>query len=416
MRKLWVAALSISAAACGTGTEVARGPEVVTDTIGDTIVVHTVSGSVWGSDATLVPELSIGEMDGADEYLFGSIASIAVDDDRNVHVLDRQGQYIRSFNADGQYVRSWGRRGEGPGELSNAAAMAVFPDGRIVVRDHGNNRVQVFGPGDAPPEEWGYNSGNYGTSEPLWTDREGRTYVVAPDLSQPFGARDNIYIVFDPDGVVHDTLRQPHAGFRSAVVRAEGGNGAVVIRSVPFSPSVISAIHPDGGFVSGISADYSIDRDLPDGILRIERVYERVPVSPRQADYEREAAERMIGVSIPGWQWDGPPIPEMKPPFTGLYVGLGGRLWVRVSTEGREVQKPDHEPENPFSSAVQWQAPVRFDVFEADGTYLGAVNPPEDFSVYPPPVFNDDEVWAVSRDEVDIQRVVRYRIALESDP
>ena len=415
MRKLRVAALSISAAACGTGTEVARGPEVVTDTIGDTIVVHTVSGSVWGSDATLTPELSIGEMDGPDEYLFGSVASIAVDDDRNVHVLDRQGQYIRSFNVDAQYVRSWGRRGEGPGELANAAAMAVFADGRILVRDHGNNRVQVFGPGDAPPEEWGYNSGNYGSSEPLWTDRESRTYVVAPDLSQPFGARDNIYIVFDPDGVVRDTLRQPHAGFRQAVVRAEGG-GATVIRSVPFSPRVISVMHPDGGFVSGISSDYSIDRDLPDGVLRIERVYVPVRVSPRQADQEREEAERMIGMSIPGWQWDGPPIPETKPPITGLYVGLGGRLWVRVSTEGREVENPDHEPGNPFSSAVRWEAPLRFDVFEADGTYLGAVNPPEDFSVYPPPVFNGDEVWAVSRDELDIQRVVRYRIALESQP
>lgn len=52
-------------------------------------------------------------------------------------------------------------------------------------------------------------------------------------------------------------------------------------------------------------------------------------------------------------------------------------------------------------------------MFEADGTYLGAVNPPEDFSPNPFPVFDGDDVWAVSRDDLGIQRVVRYRITLE---
>ncbi|WP_420632623.1 6-bladed beta-propeller [Candidatus Palauibacter sp.] len=116
MRKVWLAALSVTWAACGTGTEVARGPEVVTDTIGNTIVVRTVSGSQWGADATLVPELSIGEMDGPDEYLFGSIASVAVDDDRNVYVFDQQAQNVRIYDPEGGYMRTLGRPGQGPGE------------------------------------------------------------------------------------------------------------------------------------------------------------------------------------------------------------------------------------------------------------------------------------------------------------
>ena len=74
-------------AACGTDTgSSAAGPEVVVDTIGDTTVVRTMSGSVWGAEATLVPEVSIGKLDGPEEYLFGSIWSIAVDDDRSLCV------------------------------------------------------------------------------------------------------------------------------------------------------------------------------------------------------------------------------------------------------------------------------------------------------------------------------------------
>ena len=55
---------------------------------------------------------------------------------------------------------------------------------------------------------------------------------------------------------------------------------------------------------------------------------------------------------------------------------------------------------------------IRYDVFQPDGTYLGAVNAPADFRASINP-FDGDHVWAVTRDELDVQRVVRYRIARE---
>ena len=113
----------------------ADGPDVVTETIGDTTVVRTVSGSVWGAEAALVPEISVGEVDGAEEYLFGSISSIAVNDDRDLYVLDGQAQHVRVFDSAGVYVETLGRRGEGPGEFGYAEAIALLLDGRLVVRD-----------------------------------------------------------------------------------------------------------------------------------------------------------------------------------------------------------------------------------------------------------------------------------------
>ena len=47
------------------------------DTIGDTIVVRTRGGSVWGDTAELVADVTIGTFEGADEYMFGQVRSLA---------------------------------------------------------------------------------------------------------------------------------------------------------------------------------------------------------------------------------------------------------------------------------------------------------------------------------------------------
>lgn len=414
MRDWWFVVLSVAFAACGTGTEVARGPQVVTDTIGDTIVVRTLSGSVWGGDATLVPELSIGEVDGPDEYLFGRIGSIAVDDDHNVYVFDQQAQEVRVFDARGGYLRTLGGPGQGPGELQQPEAMALLPDRRVVVRDPGNARLQVYGPDEKSLEEWPYIAAFY-SNRPLWTDDQGRTYVTARDWSPSTGLGRELLAVFDPDGTPRDTIAPPHGDFEAETVTGER-DGARATYGVPFAPGAVWAVHPSGHFVSGISSGYAVDLEGPDGVLRIERAYEPARVFPREADHARARTERGIGRTVPGWKWDGPSIPETKPPFTGLFPGRDGRIWVRVSSEAREVENEDHDPDSPFSTPFVWRSPLRFDVFEADGTYLGGVNPPEDFSSNPFPVFDGDDVWAVSRDDLGIQRVVRYRITLESDP
>ena len=89
----------------------AAGPQVVVETIGDTTVVRTLSGSVWEAEATLVPEISIGELDGPDELLFGWIRSIAVDDDHNVYAFDDQAQEVRVFDSAGRVRGDAGRAG-----------------------------------------------------------------------------------------------------------------------------------------------------------------------------------------------------------------------------------------------------------------------------------------------------------------
>lgn len=404
-------ATSLAGVACGTDG-VRTGPSVEVETIGDTTIVRTLSGSVWGAEAMLVPEVSIGELEGPNEYLFGRIWSLAADDDRNVYVFDEQAQHVRVFDAAGTYVRTLGGRGEGPGEFNRAEAVAVFPDGRLAVRDPGNMRVQVFDPATGATDEWEYNSGNhYRAGAPLYTDVRGRTFLVTTDQSG-----EDIVIVLGSDGTHMDTLPEPSMDYEQFTVRAEHvteESSSSVTALVPFTHAFFWAVHPSGQFLTGLSSDYSIDLGREEGVLRIERNYVPVPVSDGERDHERESLVRMIRFSVPGWTWDGSRIPDHKPVFQDLLIGRDGRIWVRLSTEGRRVENEDHDPENPFSYPVTWRTPIRYDVFESDGTYLGMVAPPDGFSASPEPVFDGDHVWAVTRDELGVERVVRYRIEVD---
>ncbi len=310
-------------------------------------------------------------------------------------------------------METLGRRGEGPGEFRSAEAIAVLPDGRLVVRDSRNQRIAVFGPGPGDTEQWRYNAGNYGSDSPLYTDSQGRTFVVTRDLSRDGFALH--IIIMGPDGTHIDTLPEPSSPFERPMLTAatsdEGGSGS---RSAPapFSPRFQWTITPSGNFLTSLPSEYRIDLARDDGVLRIERTTDPAPIHDDERAFRRESVVRTMRNADPNWSWTGPPIPEHKPFFRGLLAGRDGRIWVRPVTEGSPIENENHDPENPVSTPVVWREPLRYDVFEPEGTYLGVVIPPDGFSPYPNPVFNGNHVWAVTRDELGMERVVRYRIVV----
>ena len=399
--------------ACGPISDSQNTTETVveTETIGDTTVVRTVSGSVWGGDATLVPEVLIGELDGAEEYLFGSVSAIAVDDDHNVYVLDRQARHVRVFDSEGTYVTTLGRDGEGPGEFKVPIGLAISDD-RLLVRDPANGRVQLFGLETGENEEWKYLPSDVFANTPLYRDDHGRIYV---DITE----EEHRFIVMDSGGKQIDTISAPVAPadfdddqyYMNARVE-RGDRWMSVGATVPFSPDWYWTVHSTGQFLSALSTAYRINLEQDGGVLRIERNHTPVAVTDDERDRHEQGILNRMRRWDAGWNWDGPAILDHKPPFRGLRAGSDGRIWVSLWTEAQQVANEDHDPGNPESPPYTWVEPLRYDVFEADGTYLGAVVPPEGFSLSAPPVFGRSFVWAVERGELDVQRVVRYRIAL----
>ena len=284
---------------------------------------------------------------------------------------------------------------------------------RRAAQDPLNNRIRIYGPGPGRTDTWSYRHEAFVLPfKPLFVDRLGRLIVAAPRSSEPGEVVEQV-AVLDAGGVQRETLVPPHGDFDPPSVEVHVPVlGRSVTSPVPLTARRYWTLNPDGRFIAGVSTDYRIDVQRHDGVLRIERIYEPVAVPEAERDYYRDDTTRGMRRSQPDWDWNGPPVPDTKPAYRGLAAGRDGRIWVRLWTAAHPEENVDHDPGDPRSEAVTWPSPLRYDVFEPDGTYLGAVNPPEGFADYPQPVFDGDDVWAVTRDALDIERVVRFRLEL----
>lgn len=419
----WAGAFLLAlTAACGTSEARPRWQATV-DTVGDTITVRTVAGSVWDEERLLVPEIAIGVLEGEDAYMLGSIRGLAVNEAGDIFALDGQVPVIRRYGPDGSHLADIGREGGGPGEYRRPdGGIAILPDGRLLLRDPGNARFTVYAPDGAYLAGWPLPSGGgFSTSRRLYVDTAGNSYSMVLLERDADVTRWSYGLArVTADGGHTDTLRVPTWDYEPAVVTGRSENSSSS-SGVPFSPSVAWAYSPLGYFVGGLSTDYRIDLFRPEGVLRIERAWDPVAVDPdEKADAEERITTNMRN-NFPGWRWNGPATPDAKPPFRSLAVGDDGRVWVQLSQPAEEIPEDEQEDAQAVGTArpggappaprpPRFREPTVYDVFEPDGTYLGRVRTPDGFAAYPEPIFRGDFVWAVQRDELEVPQIVRYRI------
>lgn len=416
---LLLAACVVLAACGGSDGPAAHQWQATYDTIGDTVIVRTEVGSVWGDTAVLVADLTIGTMEGADEYMLGSIRSLAVAPDGTIYAFDRHVPALRAYAPDGTYKATFGREGGGPGEYNSPdGGLAVLSDGRVLLRDPGNARITVYSSQGEPLDTWRVMGSVY-TSRKLYRDTLDNVYTYAL-LNREANFTDWEFGILriGPDGVSGDTIELPEWDYEPPEVSASSeDNDSFIGDNVPFAPRVSWAYSPLCYMVGGVSTDYAISLFLEPGrVLRIERGdWQPVPVTAAERDEQERIMTATMRRLDPGWRWNGPPIPESKPPYQSFFVADDGRIWVQLHQEAYqiEVDEDESEPESPGLIQVptaSWIEPVAFDVFEPDGRYLGMVRAPEGFSMNPTPVARGDTVWAVVLDELEVPYVVRFRI------
>jgi hypothetical protein len=409
----WIAGC-VLLGACAEGGEPGRAGawRAERDTLGDTIVVRTLAGSVRPV-ARLVETMSIGAADGeAEAYLLGNMRAIAVAPDGSVYLSDA-GPVLRKYGPDGTFVRAFGRSGRGPGEYSQPdGGLAVLPDGRVVIRDPGNGHLSVFSADGEPLATWRIPS-TLNTGRRLYADTAGnlRTLVVTDPGTGPGDWKMGL-ARFGPDGTPGDSVPAPEWEYEPAVISGQSRNSSSY-EDVAFTPQVHWTFSPFGYYVGGLSSAYRIDL-LRSGapVLRIERTTPAVPVASDEAGDHRRVATENMRRNFPGWTWNGPDIPGTKPPFRGIFAAEDGRIWVLLSRPGvRSAEAPDETAAGRFSEPL-WSEPTVFDVFEPDGTYLGEVSAPEGFLRYPEPVFRGDTVWAATEDSDGVRYVKRLEVTI----
>ena len=412
-----IARLLILPAVVGCGRAGARpAVEMRVDTVGDTIVVRTLAGSEWGPDVRLVEEVSIGALEGEDAYMLGDVRGLAVGGGGVIYALDQQVPVLRAYGPDGWHLRDIGRDGGGPGEYERPdGGLAVLADGRILVRDPGTARINVYAADGKTLGEWRLASGGgFNTGRKLYVDRAGNVYtMVLRERGKPPWEWRYALARYSPDGAHADSVLAPEWDWQPPRVTASKENSSSS-SNVPFSPTVSWTFSPLGYFAGGVATEYRVDLFRPgQPVLRIERGHQPVPVGAGEKAEAEERVTRNMRSNYPGWRWNGPPIPEFKPPFRSVFAGDDGRIWVQLSQPSIEVMSEAEaleEERRTENRPARFREGVAFDVFEPDGRYLGFVRAPDGLSTSPEPVFRGDSIWAVVRDELDVQHIVRFRI------
>jgi DNA-binding beta-propeller fold protein YncE len=73
----------------------------------------------------------------------------------DIYVSDGYGNtMVHRFSGDGHLKRSWGGPGSGPGQFTTPHGIKVLADGRVLVGDRENNRVQIFDADGVYLDEW----------------------------------------------------------------------------------------------------------------------------------------------------------------------------------------------------------------------------------------------------------------------
>ena len=79
-----------------------------------------------------------------------------LNDDTNILVADRCNHRIQQFNVQtGNSVKSFGKEGTRGGEFQNPASFFVDEEGRVIVADYNNNRMQVLSQDGQPLFQFG---------------------------------------------------------------------------------------------------------------------------------------------------------------------------------------------------------------------------------------------------------------------
>ena len=105
---------------------------------------------------------------------FNSPANVTIAPNGEIYVTDGYGNArVHRFTADGKLIQSWGEPGTGPGQFILPHGICFTPDGRLMVTERENDRIQIFTPDGEYLDQWTHVQ----RPADIRIDREGLVYV-----------------------------------------------------------------------------------------------------------------------------------------------------------------------------------------------------------------------------------------------
>lgn len=217
-------------------------------------------------------------------------------------------------------------------------------------------------------------------------------------------------VVYDSTGAVVDTLTLLPKGQTIEGISEEGVSMRV------FAAEPLWDLDSEGMIYTAMNDQYRILVTTPDGTLTriIRREVERKPVEESdqtailraiRAQYEQfgvppQAIEQLI---------QGIGFADFYPAFGQMFVGPRGNLWVQRIRSARDMAAGSEEEVEFDPQAI---GSPEWEIFDAEGRYMGVVTLPERFA---PGAVEGDALYGVWRDEFDVQYIMRVQVNVPAE-
>ncbi len=333
----------------------------------------------------LEEDLSIGNEE-ENNYMFYRAYMVAVDDQRNIYVLDSGNLRIQKFDSSGKYLQTIGKKGQGPGEFERMYSFFLDLENNIYVS--GRRRIQKFD-----------NKGQFAKSIVLrsfitdfWISSDNYIYGINSGTTDEGKKQSVVKVNFKGEEI--ETVAQ-FEDVKPVSKKGEGGSISSFGVSHDYNNRLYLAPAINNQLIYGYSADYSLfklnEEGFPDLILKKDIPSQSI--SKQEKDKITE--EIRDSISKIGQNWpegvieEACQFPPHRPFFSGFATDDKGRIYVRK-----------------IMSVLAETETVAFDIFSSDGYYLYKAILP-----FSPRVIKNGYIYNIdSNEETGNIRIKRFKI------
>ena len=348
-------------------------------------------------------ELTIGEFEGDENYMFGGSIYFNTDDEGNFYVVDADNHRIQKYDTEGKYLLTIGREGQGPGEFRSFSLPRFDKDNRLYITDGSNRRISFFD-----------KDGQYLKQirmqeryENLHINSKGFIVANKWQMAQEGNAQKqtHLYGLFDSEfnqvqELFKDEIETPLPTGRDA--SSLGDFIARTFSILAFRPQVIITLANNDFIYLGFPDKYEIIVYSPEGkpARKITRDYDPLPVNEKDKEsFLKIVSEQAL--SLPIFTDDIKKIalqkikyPKYKPAYQSFTLMENGWLAVIVDSVKDEYTLIDiFDQEGKYITQFKTSVP-------AEGI-LSALLFFKNGKAYT--VVTEDEYWLVKRYSIELQ-------------
>lgn len=342
-----------------------------------------------------VEELTIGESEGDENYMFGEIVQVTVDDEGCFYVTDWDLKRIQKFSPEGEYLLSIGRKGQGPGEFGNIWSPTFDKEGNLYATDIVNKKVAFFD-----------RDGKFLKSIKIpqyigavFFLPNGNYFTTNTELAEDEIANKYTYIhgIYDTE---FNLLAEFHQDFQKIGHRGNRSRGeflADIMSGSAFKPFFVEHITDEGLIYAGFSESYEIRVCDQEGtpLNTILREFDPIKVGKNHKDnyFTRQVDNFLRGLPTDASLKDEVrkhmKYPKYLPAYRNFTLMENGWLFVIVDAI-----------ENDYSL---------IDLFDEKGVFVGQF---KSDSVFGPVLFKNGKAYTVVTID-DYKYVRRYRYEIQ---